>query len=100
MDQEDLGFKRLADMVDFSQSQQRDAIKAVIAELENEGENPNDFFVKFEQEVAVMSKLSFELIHQDSFDVKSSRVLGNPSGKDRKAVYDLIQKKVTFLIYQ
>lgn len=99
MDKGDFWYKRLTDTEGFSQGQYQDAIKAIIAELENKKENPKEFFAKFEPGPTA-SKLSFVLMHQNSFKIENLSVIGNPSGNDRKATYDLIQKKVTFLFYQ
>ncbi len=99
MDKGDFGYKRLTDAKDFPQGQYQEAIKEIITELENKKENPKEFFAKLEPN-STASKLSFILVHQNSFKVENLSFIGNPSGKDRKATYDFIQKKVTFLFYQ
>ncbi len=98
MDKGDFGYKRLTDTGSFLQGQHQEAIKAIIVELENNKEDPKEFFAKFEPDPTA-SKLSFVLMHQNSFKVENLSVKGNPSGKDRKAMYDLVQKKVIFLFY-
>jgi len=96
---DNFGYKRLTDTESFPRGEYREAIKATIVELENKKENPEEFFVKFEPDPTA-SKLIFELVHQDSFKIENLSVKGNPNNKDRRATYDLIQKKVTFLFYQ
>ena len=98
IDKGDFGYKRLTDTGGFPQGQQ-EAIKAIIVELENKKENPKEFFAKFEPDPTA-SKLSFLLAHQNSFKVENLSVKGNPSGKDGMAIYDLVQKKVNFWLYQ
>ncbi len=98
VDRGNFGYKRLEGKEGFPQGQHT-AIEAIIAELENNKEIPTEFFAKFEPDQTA-SELSFVLVHQNSFKVENLHSLGNPSGKDKKATYNLLRKKVTFSTFE
>lgn len=99
--EKELGFKGIMDLTGFPEGQHQKAIKAIISELQSKEypEEPKEFFVKLETDTTA-SNLAFQLVHRDSFKLKNLNKIGNPSGKDRKAIYSLVTKKVTFLFYQ
>ena len=95
----ELGFKKLTDLNNFKDIRQREAIGAFITELQNKKENPEEFFIKFENSVTA-SEITAQLVHEDSFKLKNINTVGNPSGKDRNANYNFDTKKVTFLLWK
>ena len=94
-----LGCERLLDMSAFPEEQRKEAIGAIIAELQNRKENPSEFYAKFGLDQTT-SKIILELAHENSFKAENTNKVGNPSGKDRKAIYDLVSKKVDFLLWR
>lgn len=77
----------------FSEKYQS-AINAVIEKLKEDGENPDDFYAKFE-ESKNSNEIIFHLWHKDAFKPENRGIRGNPGGKCRDVYYDVIQKKVT-----
>ncbi|OGI46110.1 hypothetical protein A2121_01130 [Candidatus Nomurabacteria bacterium GWB1_40_6] len=96
---EGLGFKKLTDLNNFEDVGQQEAVKAFITELQNIKENPEEFFIQFGNNVAI-SEITAQLVYQDSFKTENLYTIGNPSGKDRNATYNLDTKKVTFLLWK
>lgn len=96
---EKLGFKKLADLNNFENVKEREATEAIIAELQNRKENPEEFFIQFGNN-ATNSEIIAQLVHQDSFKLKNINTIGNPSGKDRNASYNFDTKRVTFLLWK
>ena len=80
----------------FSEKYQN-AINAVIEKLKDDGENPDDFYAKFEEfEKSGLngSLITFHLSHKDDFTPENRNKRGNPSGKSRDMVYDTNQEKI------
>jgi len=94
---EAMGYTPLSEITRFPNGQYRQAIAAIVAELNNSQENPEEFYAK-PLEDTTATKLSFEIIHKDSFTLGIFATPGNPSGKNRKAVYDVVTKKLSLLL--
>lgn len=94
-----LGYQRLLDISTFPGEQHQEAIGAIITELQNRKEDPKEFYAKFNPDQAA-SKLILELMHENSFKPENINKVGNLSGKDRKAIYDPVSKKVNFLLWR
>lgn len=91
-------YKPLADLTGFPEGQQ-EAIEAIIAELRNKKEHPEEFLVRFKPDQTA-SKLIFELARKDYLKIKDSNMKGGSGDNELMAIYDLVDKKVSFFYYQ
>ena len=81
----------LANVNDF-QVEDRQAVKAVVASLLIEGENPAEF--RAEIEGPQNGTLTFHLWHQSAFRPENRNVVGNPGGRCRDVKIDLKSNRV------
>jgi hypothetical protein len=87
---ESVGAVRISDAYNIKSNKK--ALDIVIRELENDGENPYEYYVQIEKDNK--EKVSIHLWHQISFDSEHCNVLGNPSGKNKTFIVDLKNKNV------
>ena len=92
---EDVGAKHLSEQNLFP-SEYREAVDAVIKELQKNNETPAEFYAQIEMDEN-SSMLIFHLSHQDAF--KDDIFPGNPGGKCRDMYYDVNQKKVVKTLF-
>lgn len=99
IDKVDSEYKRLLDAEVFFQDKYKEIIKIIIKEL-SKTENPNEFFINIKPTITDLD-ISFEIIHQNTFKTDTYlKVVGNGSGKDRKAIFNLKENKISFLLFK
>lgn len=102
-----LGAEKLSDLSDLIEKDIRDqsttgnteinAVKATIDWLEQENENPDNFYSLtegFEKSDATSHLIIFHLFYKGDFEIEICGGKGNLSGKSRDIVYDILQKKI------
>lgn len=96
-DKSNLGYIKLLDSMNFFENQNNEAVKAIVAEL-GKIESLEDFFISSKPDISD-SEIFFELAHKDTFRVEVYlNVVGNATGKNRKASYNFINKTVNILL--
>jgi hypothetical protein len=76
----------------------REALSAVTRFIVQKGEDPLDFFAEVTQSPNT-DELVFRLWHASTFNPQSTKVIGNPGGKNRDVYYDVKARKVTRMVF-